>query len=144
MCHKRVSILGIGLVALLAMAPLFAFTILGNKVGIVDVFIESYVINGREAPSYTDAHGNNHVSGHDFYMVTVVKGTMGGEVKYRFHIEKVNLAYPEQDGGDSASHYNFGAAPEFKGSTAELVDSTAVPPDISARLPSTFTNPGKH
>jgi hypothetical protein len=141
MCHKRLSILGIALTALLAMAPLFAFTILGNKVGIVDVYIETYVVNGIEATSLTDVSGNEHISGKDFYLRTAVKGTMGGAVKFRFFMERVNLTIPECP--DSLPKYKFDPDKPltFKDSYAEMIDSASVPPEIFAKLPTTFTNP---
>ena len=133
MCLKRLMIY-----ALLA-APLLAYAPPYNKVAVVDVYILNYVINGKLAPTYTDDNGTVHVSGHEFYTSTVVHGTMGGAVKYRFFLESINLTYPPGD--TMTTKFNMAGPPMFKNSSAEMIDSASVAPDVIAKLPPTFTNP---
>jgi hypothetical protein len=144
MCHTRQITRSILLVGLLV-GPCFAFTHLGNgnKVGVVDVYIQTYAVNGQDAPSYTDEHGNLHESGKEYYLSTAVKGTMGGPVKYRFFLEHVNLTSPESP--DSTHRkYDTDNPPVFQSSKAEMIDSAGaagIAPGIFSKLPDTFTNP---
>lgn len=112
------------------------------KVGVVDVYIQTFVINGQPVPQFTDDKGSVHVSNKVFYLNTVNKGTMGGPVHYRFFLEHVNLTSPESK--DSMPKYVLTAPPVFAGSRAEMIDSASVAamaPEIFGQLPATFTNP---
>jgi|GEM_PF-3015263 hypothetical protein len=129
--------------AFLTLAPCFAFTHLGSHVAVVDVYIQTYVVNGQAAPSYKDERGNMHYSGKDFYLNTVDKGTMGGPVKYRYFLEHVNMTSPEAP-DSTHTKYDLNAAPVFQDSKAEQIDSASVAafsPEIFGKLPSAFTNP---
>jgi hypothetical protein len=102
----------------------------GEKVAVVDVYIQTYIINKRDTTQYTDDKGATHYSKHDYYLSTAVKGSMGGPVKYRFFMEYVNMSMRDPT-----------QPPLFKDSHTEMIDSAAVLPDVYRQLPSTFTNP---
>lgn len=121
-----------------ALSILFSFAFIqGNKqkVAVIDVYIQTYVVNGQPVPSYTDGHGNQRMSNRDYRLQLLSKGAVGGPVHYRYFLEHVSLVSPE----DSLSKYNTSAPPEFKESYAEMIDSASVAPEVIADLPKTFT-----
>ncbi len=127
-------ILFLGMPVAYAMAP--------PKIAVVDVFIQAFVINGKEAPQYTDEKGATHYSKKEYYMVTAAKGAIGGPVRYRFFLEQVNFTSPE--GKDSLPKYILTGPPVFQSSKAEMIDSAEVAkmsPEIFGKLPGSFTNP---
>jgi len=122
----------------LALSILFSFAFIqGNKqkIAVIDVYIQTYTVNGQPVPSYTDGHGNQRLSGKDYRLQVLTKGTVGGPVHYRYFLEHVSLVSPE----DSLSKYNTTAPPDFKESYAEMIDSASVAPEVIADLPKTFT-----
>jgi hypothetical protein len=125
------------LFALLLVQALFLPAVLGrgngDRPGVVDVYIKTYIINKRDTTQYTDEKGTTHYSKRDFYLSTAARGTMGGPVKYRFFIEYVNLSMRDP-----------AMPPLFKDSYAEMIDSATVLPEVLRQLPSTFTNPRHH
>ncbi|HSY76599.1 MAG TPA: hypothetical protein VK890_07070 [Bacteroidia bacterium] len=113
-----------------------------TKIAVVDVYIQTFVINGHPVNQFTDEKGATHISNKVFYLNTVDKGTMGGPVRYRFFLEHVNLTSPESK--DSLPKYVLEGPPVFAGSKAEMIDSASVAamaPEIFSQLPATFTNP---
>jgi hypothetical protein len=112
-----------------------AFGMGNEKVGIIDVYIQTYNLNRRDTTGYVDEKGVSHVSGKEFYTVITVHGTPGGPVHYRFFLEHVCLSMQE----DSVSKYSAAYPPIFISSRAEMIDSASVSRDIISRLPSTFT-----
>ena len=62
-----------------------------EKQWFVDIFIKLFYDEGKLIESYEDQQGHVHHSGKEFYAVTVIKGSEGGPVHYRFNSESVIL-----------------------------------------------------
>ena len=62
-----------------------------EKQWFVDIFIRLFYEDGNLLESYEDVQGHVHHSGKEYYAVTVIKGSEGGPVHYRFNSESVVL-----------------------------------------------------
>jgi len=130
----------------LALCIVFSFAFIQQankqKVAVIDVYIQTYTLNGKAVASYKDGHGNDRVSNRDYRLEIKTKGTVGGPVHYRYFLEHVSMVSPE----DSLSKYKVDPdiPPDFKESYAEMIDSASVSPDVINDLPKTFTGMKKN
>ena len=80
-----------------------------SKTWVVDIFIQTYYVNGKPVDAYTDNKGNTRHSWTFYYAKTVKKGDDGQAVQYRFNLETVNLKMTKEN------------SLVFKNSSSELI-----------------------